>query len=111
MAAIVIADASPLIALARVKRLEWLKALFGQVLVTEEVMAKVVSGGHPARQEPFNPQHQMKNLRSVIAQTRSLRPRSWSRIHELLSAAPRADSLRISGALLNPVPCEDCLQS
>jgi predicted nucleic acid-binding protein len=44
VAAIVIADASPLIALARVHGLGWLKALFGQVLVTEEVMAEVLSG-------------------------------------------------------------------
>jgi hypothetical protein len=43
VAAIVIADASPLIALSRVNfpgrgGLGWLEALFGQVLVTEEVM-------------------------------------------------------------------------
>ena len=53
MAAIVIADASPLIALARVNGLGWLEELFGQVLVTEEVMAEVLSGGHPAREEPL----------------------------------------------------------
>ena len=53
MAAIVIADASPLIALARVNGLRWLEVLFGQVLVTEEVMAEVLSGGHPAREEPI----------------------------------------------------------
>ena len=52
MAAIVIADASPLIALARVNGLGWLEALFGQVLVTEEVMAEVLSG-YPAREEPI----------------------------------------------------------
>jgi predicted nucleic acid-binding protein len=48
-----IADASPLIALARVNGLGWLEALFGQVLVTEEVMAEVLSGGFPAREEPI----------------------------------------------------------
>jgi len=53
VAAIVIADASPLIALARVNGLIWLEARFGQVLVTEEVMAKVLSGGHPTREEPI----------------------------------------------------------
>lgn len=53
VAAIVIADASPLIALARVNGLRWLEVLFGQVLVTEEVMAEVLSGGHPAREEPI----------------------------------------------------------
>jgi predicted nucleic acid-binding protein len=52
VAAIVIADASPLIALARVNGLGWLEALFGQVLVTEEVMAEVLSG-YPAREEPI----------------------------------------------------------
>jgi len=50
VAAIFIADASPLIALARVNGLE---ALFGQVLVTEEVMAEVLCGGHPTREEPI----------------------------------------------------------
>jgi predicted nucleic acid-binding protein len=49
----VIADASPLIALARVNGLGWLEALFGQVLVSEEVMAEVLSGGYPAREEPI----------------------------------------------------------
>jgi predicted nucleic acid-binding protein len=53
VAAIVIADASPLIALARVNGLIWLEALFGQVLVTEEVMAEVLSGGHPSREDPI----------------------------------------------------------
>ena len=48
-----IADACPLIALARVNGLSWLEALFGQVLVTEEVMAEVLSGGYPAREEPI----------------------------------------------------------
>ena len=48
-----IADASPLIALPRVNGLGWLEALFGQVLVTEEVMAEVLSGGYPAREEPI----------------------------------------------------------
>ena len=58
MAAIVIADANPLIAdaypliaLARVNGLRWLEALFGQMLVSEEVMAEVLSGGYPAREE------------------------------------------------------------
>ena len=31
----------------------WLEALFGQVLATEEVMAEVLSGGYPAREEPI----------------------------------------------------------
>ena len=61
MAAIIIAAANPLIAdasllivLARVNGLSWLEALFGQVLVTEEVMAEVLSGGYPAREEPID---------------------------------------------------------
>lgn len=54
MAAIVIGDASPLIALARGNGLGWLEALFGQVLVTEGVMAEVLSGGYPAREEPID---------------------------------------------------------
>ena len=51
MAAIGIADASPLIAPTHVNGLGWLKALFGQVLMSEEVMAEVLSKGHPAREE------------------------------------------------------------
>jgi hypothetical protein len=54
VAAIVIADASALIALARVNGLGWLEALFGPVLVSEEVMAEVLSGGYPAREEPID---------------------------------------------------------
>jgi predicted nucleic acid-binding protein len=41
MAAVVIADASPLIALARVDGLGWLPALFGEVLVSDVVLAEV----------------------------------------------------------------------
>ena len=44
MAAIVIADASPLIALARVDGLGWLQALFNEVLVTEAVLGEVLTG-------------------------------------------------------------------
>ena len=44
MAAIVIADASPLIALARVDGLGWLQALFHEVLVTEAVLGEVLTG-------------------------------------------------------------------
>ena len=58
MAAIVIAVARPLIALARVSfpgggGLGWLEALFGQMLVSEEVMADEPSGGYPAREKPI----------------------------------------------------------
>ena len=49
-----IANASPLIALARLNGLGWFEALFGQVLVSEEVMAEVLSGGYPAREEPID---------------------------------------------------------
>lgn len=43
MAAVVIADASPLIALARVEGLGWLRALFGEVLVTTVVVEEVLT--------------------------------------------------------------------
>ena len=48
MAAIVIADASPLIALARVGGLSWLEQLF-----TEVMLAKVLTGRYPATEAPI----------------------------------------------------------
>ncbi|MCU0530291.1 MAG: DUF3368 domain-containing protein [Cyanobium sp. Prado107] len=53
MAAIVIADASPLIALARVNGLGWLQQLFAEVLVTEVVLAEVLTGRHPETEQPI----------------------------------------------------------
>lgn len=47
MAAIVITDASPLIALARVNGPGWLQQLFSEVVVTEEVLAEVLTGRCP----------------------------------------------------------------
>ncbi len=44
MAGRVLSDASPLIGLARVDGLEWLKVLFGAVWVPQEVRDKVLSG-------------------------------------------------------------------
>ena len=45
MAAIVIADASPLIALARVGGLSWLQQLFTEVMVTDVVFAEARTAG------------------------------------------------------------------
>jgi predicted nucleic acid-binding protein len=53
VAAVVIADASPLIALARVNGLGWLEQLFAEVLVTEVVLAEVLTGRHPVTEEPI----------------------------------------------------------
>ncbi|MFM7652774.1 MAG: DUF3368 domain-containing protein [Vulcanococcus sp.] len=53
MAAIVIADASPLIALARVNGLGWLQALFGEVLVSEVMLAEVLTGAFPQNEAPI----------------------------------------------------------
>lgn len=47
MAAIVIADASPLIALSRVNGIGWLQALFGDVLITSQVLREVITGRFP----------------------------------------------------------------
>jgi len=44
MAAIVIADASPLIALARVNGLRWLQQLFTEVMLADVVFAEVLTG-------------------------------------------------------------------
>ena len=48
MAAIIISDASPLIALARVDGLGWLQALFNEVLITEAVLSEVLTGSFAA---------------------------------------------------------------
>ena len=53
MAAIVIADASPLIALARVGGLSWLQQLFTEVMVTDVVLAEVLTGRYPDTEAPI----------------------------------------------------------
>ena len=53
MAAIVIADASPLIALARVNGLDWLQHLFTEVMLTDVVLAEVLTGRYPATEVPI----------------------------------------------------------
>ena len=53
MAAIVIADASPLIALARVNGLDWLQQLFTEVMLTDVVLAEVLTGRYPATEAPI----------------------------------------------------------
>jgi len=52
VAAIVIADASPLIALARVNGLPWLQQLFTAVVVTDVVLAEVLTGRYPDTEAP-----------------------------------------------------------
>lgn len=53
MAAIVISDASPLIALARVNGLPWLQQLFTAVMVTDVVLAEVLTGLYPDTETPI----------------------------------------------------------
>ena len=53
MAAIVIADASPLIALARVGGLSWLEQLFTEVMLTDVVLAEVLTGHYLATEAPI----------------------------------------------------------
>ena len=53
MAAIVISDASPLIALARVHGLPWLQQLFTEVVVTDVVLAEVLTGRYPDTEAPI----------------------------------------------------------
>ena len=53
MAGIVIADASPLIALARVGGLSWLEQLFTEVMLTEVVLAEVLTGHYLATEAPI----------------------------------------------------------
>jgi predicted nucleic acid-binding protein len=53
VAAIVISDASPLIALARVNGLLWLQQLFTEVVVTDVVLAEVLTGRYPDTEAPI----------------------------------------------------------
>lgn len=53
MAGFVLTDASPLIGLARVDGLGWLKPLFGQVWVVPEVWGEVMSGSGRADELPL----------------------------------------------------------
>lgn len=53
MAAIVIAAASPLIALARVNGLGWLQQLFSEVQVADVVLAEVLTGRYPDTEGPI----------------------------------------------------------
>jgi predicted nucleic acid-binding protein len=53
VAAIVIADGSPLIVLARENGLLWLQQLFTQVVVTEVVLAEVLTGRYPETEIPM----------------------------------------------------------
>ena len=69
MAAIVIADASPLIALARVDGLGWLRALFNEVLVTDAVLSEVLTGGYAASEARINQAITAGWLRAVQSQT------------------------------------------
>ena len=53
MAAIVIADASPLIALARVGGLSWLEQLFTEMMLADVVLAEVLTGRYPDTEAPI----------------------------------------------------------
>ena len=53
MVAIVIADASPLIALARVNGIVWLQDLFGEVVVTTVELREVLTGRFPESEAPI----------------------------------------------------------
>jgi len=55
MAGLVLSDASPLIGLARVDGLSWLRALFGSVWLTPEVLAEVLSERHHSDQARIRP--------------------------------------------------------
>ncbi len=64
MAAVVIADASLLIGLARVNGLSWLQALFQEVLVTDVVIGEVLTGTFPDVEADSALQHALKHCRS-----------------------------------------------
>jgi predicted nucleic acid-binding protein len=53
VAAIVIADASPLIALARVNGIPWLQGLFGELVVTSVVLREILTGRFTDTEAPI----------------------------------------------------------
>ena len=69
MAAIVIADASPLIALARVNGLSWLQQLFTEVMLTDVVLAEVLSGRYPYTEAPIRQALEAGWLKTVAIPT------------------------------------------
>ena len=69
MVAVVIADASPLIALARVGGITWLQQLFGEVLITQEVLQEVLTGQFPASEQPIHEALRAGWLRSECINT------------------------------------------
>jgi len=54
MARLVLTDASPLIGLARIEGLPWLRALFGQVWMPAEVHHEVISGRNLPDEQAIN---------------------------------------------------------
>jgi len=69
MAAIVIADASPLIALARVGGLSWLEQLFTEVMLTDVVLAEVLTGHYLATEAPIRQALAAGWLKTVVITT------------------------------------------
>lgn len=67
MAGLVIADASPLIALARVDGLTWLADLFAVVRVPAPVAAEVLTGGFPATEAAIH--NSIAKVRLVVVTT------------------------------------------
>ena len=68
MVAIVIADASPLIALARVNGIVWLQDLFGEVVVTTVELREVLTGRFPESEAPIETALAAGWLKSVAAE-------------------------------------------
>jgi predicted nucleic acid-binding protein len=66
--AIVIADASPLIALARVNGIVWLQDLFGEVVVTTVELREVLTGRFPESEAPIETALAAGWLKSVAAE-------------------------------------------
>jgi predicted nucleic acid-binding protein len=65
VAAVVIADASPLIALARVNGLGWLQELFGEVLVADVVVNEGLTGSFPESEKAIRSAMERGWLRQV----------------------------------------------
>ena len=71
MAAIIISDASPLIALARVDGLGWLQTLFNEVLITEVVLSEVLTGSFATSEARIKAAIAAGWLRAVQCQSNS----------------------------------------
>lgn len=84
MKKVVIADAGPLIALARIGRLELLQQLFGKVALTDLVALEITGGGVFADAEPLAKALAQAWLETIVLSQESLEAcHDWVNLHQI----------------------------